>query len=152
VNLAGSGSPGGENKGSGVQAVTGLKAGVVGGLGSNAHATGVNLAVAAPIPTLKQQAATTPIQHSAPKVIYKPRPEYTAEARQLHLEGTVTVHIHVRQDGSVEVVGISDGLGHGLDESARRAVEGTKFEPATDASGHPIPWDGVVKVAFQLAG
>jgi TonB family protein len=70
----------------------------------------------------------------------------------LHLEGTVTVHIHVRPDGSVEVVGISDGLGHGLDESARRAVEGTKFEPATDAAGHPIAWDGVVKVAFQLAG
>ena len=152
VNLAGSGSPGGANKGNGVQAVQGLAGGVVGGLGTNPHATGVNLAQAAPMPTIKPQAATATIQHTAPKVIYKPRPEYTAEAKQLHLEGTVTVHIHVRQDGSVEVVGISDGLGHGLDESARRAVQGTKFEPATDASGHPIEWDGIVKVAFQLAG
>jgi TonB family protein len=152
VNLAGSGSPGGANKGNGVQAVQGLAGGVVGGLGNNPHATGVNLAVAAPMPTIRQQAAAAPVQHSAPKVISKPRPEYTAEARQLHLEGTVTVHIRVLPDGSVEVVGISDGLGHGLDESARRAVQGTKFEPATDASGHPIEWDGVVKVAFQLAG
>jgi len=28
----------------------------------------------------------------------------------------------------------------------------TKFEPATDASGTPITWDGIVNVTFQLAG
>jgi periplasmic protein TonB len=28
----------------------------------------------------------------------------------------------------------------------------TKFEPATDAAGQPISWDGVVTVTFQLAG
>ena len=28
----------------------------------------------------------------------------------------------------------------------------TKFEPATDSNGHPIAWDGDVRVAFQLAG
>jgi len=39
-----------------------------------------------------------------------------------------------------------------LDESAKRAVMATKFEPATDGSGHPVAWDGVVLVAFQLAG
>jgi len=62
------------------------------------------------------------------------------------------VHIHVLPDGSVVVLGISDALGHGLDESARRTAQGTKFAPATDASGHPIEWDGYVKVVFQLAG
>jgi TonB family protein len=100
----------------------------------------------------KPATATAAVQHAAPKVIYKPKPQYTAEAMQLHLEGTVTVRIRVLPDGSVAVLGVASGLGHGLDESAMRAIEATKFEPATDASGHPIAWEGIVNVAFQLAG
>ena len=25
-------------------------------------------------------------------------------------------------------------------------------QPATDAAGHPVDWEGIVNVAFQLAG
>lgn len=156
VNLAGSGQPGGSTTGTGARAVTGLANGVPGGTGplnSTGRVAGpVNLAVATPPPMPKQQQAAQAPTHSAPKVIYKPRPEYTEEAKQAHVEGTVTVHIHVLPNGSVQVVGVTDGLGHGLDESARRAALATKFEPATDASGHPVEWDGFVKIAFQLAG
>ena len=42
-------------------------------------------------------------------------------------------------------------LGHGLDQSAERAIQGTRFAPALDASGHPVDWEGVVRVNFQLA-
>jgi hypothetical protein len=52
----------------------------------------------------------------------------------------------------VQVIGVTSDLGHGLGESAIRAVQATRFQPAIDASGHPIDWDGVVNVAFQLAG
>jgi periplasmic protein TonB len=152
VNLAGSGSPGGSNTGRGVVAVTGMPHGVIGGTGTNPHATGVNLAAATPPPMPKAAGPVAAVQHSAPKVIYKPKPEYSAEAIQMHLEGTVTVHIHVLPNGTVEVVGVTEGLGHGLDDAAKRAALATRFEPATDASGHPIEWDGFVKVAFQLAG
>lgn len=156
VNLAGSGSPGGSMNGTGNRAVQGVKLGVDGGTGplnSTGRVAGpVSLAQATPPPNLKQQVATAPVHSSSPKVLYKPTAEYTAEAKQMHLEGTITVHIHVLPSGAVEVLGISDGLGHGLDESARRTAQGTKFEPATDASGHPIEWDGYVKVVFQLAG
>jgi periplasmic protein TonB len=153
VNLAGSGSPGGSNKGTGAVAITGMPHGVPGGTGpANGHATAVTLAQATPPPSLKPQAPPTAVQHAAPKVIYKPKPEYSEEAKQMHLEGTVTVHIHVLPNGTVEVVGVTEGLGHGLDDSARRAAQATRFEPATDAAGHPIEWDGFVKVAFQLAG
>jgi TonB family protein len=92
------------------------------------------------------------VQRTSPKVLYKPKPDYTAEARQLHIEGTVTLRIRVLPDGSVEVMAVQSGLGHGLDESAKRAIMATRFEPATDASGHPIAWDGIVNVAFELAG
>jgi TonB family protein len=157
VNLAGSGQPGGSMNGTGARGVQGVKLGVAGGTGpmnSTGRVAGpVNLAVNTPPPMPHSMGAQSEAtHHSAPKVIYKPKPEYTEEAKQLHLEGTVTVHIHVLPNGAVQVVGITNGLGHGLDESAKRAVLATKFEPATDAAGHPIEWDGFVNVAFQLAG
>jgi TonB family protein len=153
--VLGNGSPGGTTiKGNGVVAVSGIPHGVPGGTGT-APATGqqVNLGQAVAPPPIRTAAApVSTLQHPSPKVIYKPKPDYTEEAKQLHVEGVVTVHIRVLPTGSVEVVGVVNGLGHGLDESAKRAIMATKFEPATDASGHPITWDGMVNVAFQLAG
>jgi periplasmic protein TonB len=153
VNLAGSGTPGGANRGTGVQAVQGIKLGVAGGTGpATAHAGQVNLGQATPPPMPKPAGPTSLVQRAAPKVISKPKPEYTQEAIQMHVEGVVTLHIKVMPNGAVEVVGVTNGLGHGLDESAKRAIMATKFEPATDASGQPIEWDGIVNVTFQLAG
>jgi protein TonB len=156
VNLAGSGSPGGSNHGTGAQAIEGVKLGVAGGTGplnSTGRVAGpVNLGQLAPPPMAKAATATSTMQRPSPKVIYKPKPEYTPEAIQAHVEGVVTLHIRVMPNGSVEVVGVTNGLGHGLDESARRAILATRFEPATDSAGHPVEWDGIVNVAFQLAG
>jgi periplasmic protein TonB len=157
VNL-GSGQPDGKAvRGGGAVAVVGIPHGVPGGTGP-LNATGrvagpVNLGQNEPpaMPKPAQASSEAP-KVKAPRVVYKPKPEYTAEARQLHLEGMVSVRIRVLPNGSVEVLGVTNGLGHGLDESAKRAVMSTKFEPATDASGHPVTWDGVVNVAFQLAG
>jgi protein TonB len=152
----GSGSPGGTAlAGNGTRAVQGVKLGVPGGTGPN-NATGrvagpVNLGVAATSAMPKPPATATSVVRTGPKVVYKPRPEYTAEARALHLEGTVSVRLRVSAAGSVEVLGVSSGLGHGLDQAAENAVRGTRFQPAVDASGHPIDWEGVVNVAFQLA-
>jgi TonB family protein len=95
---------------------------------------------------------TSATAKSGPKVLFKPKPEYTAEAKQLHIEGNVTVRIRVSSSGSVQVLGVTSDLGHGLGDSAVRAVQSTRFSPATDDSGHPIDWEGIVNVAFQLAG
>ncbi|MEO6802394.1 MAG: energy transducer TonB [Granulicella sp.] len=155
VNL-GSGSPGGTTlAGNGVRAVQGVKLGVAGGAGPN-NATGrvagqVNLGVAIPPPASKQMEPTSAAIKSGPKVVFKPRPEYSAEARAMHLEGTVSVRLRVSAAGSVEVLGISNGLGHGLDQAAENAVRGTRFQPALDATGRPTDWEGIVNVAFQLA-
>ncbi|WP_263383835.1 energy transducer TonB [Granulicella arctica] len=152
----GSGSPGGTSlSGNGTHAVAGVKLGVPGGTGSN-NATGrvagpVNLGVAATPTAPKSMSVASAVVRTGPKVVFKPRPEYTAEARAMHLEGTVSVRLRVSSAGSVEVLGVSSGLGHGLDQAAESAVRGTRFQPALDASGHPIDWEGVVNVAFQLA-
>jgi protein TonB len=158
VNL-GNGSAGSQSTtGNGVRAVQGVPMGRPGGTGElnstgrNAAVAGVNLGnppqvAAAKVPTLSQGPVKT-----GPKVVFKPRPDYTAEARAQHIEGTVTVSLRVSSTGAVTVLGVTNGLGHGLDESARRAVEATRFQPATDSSGHPVDWEGRVNVVFQLAG
>jgi TonB family protein len=85
-------------------------------------------------------------------VLFKPHPEYTAEATRLHIEGVVSVRIHVSASGGVQVLGVTSDLGHGLGESAIHAVQGTRFQPSIDDSGRPVDWEGIVNVAFQLAG
>lgn len=137
-------------------AVKGVKLGVVGGTGQ-LSSTGrtkaaVALGQATPPPMQRPAAVAAATSHLGPKVIFKPRPEFTAEAIKLHIEGTISVRIQVSASGVVQILGITSGLGHGLDESAERAVMATRFEPATDGSGRPVDWVGVVNVAFQLAG
>lgn len=153
----GSGSPGSTNMaGTGAHTVQGVKLGVTGGTGpinSTGRTPGqVNLGQTQ-TPTMPRPAEPTRVaQHTAPKVLFKPRPQYTDEAVKLHIEGTVSVRLRVSSAGTVQVLGVTSGLGHGLDEAAIRAVQATRFQPAMDASGSPTDWEGVVNVAFQLAG
>ncbi|HEV2618512.1 MAG TPA: energy transducer TonB [Acidobacteriaceae bacterium] len=148
----GNGSPGSTSiTGRGAVAVTGLAHGVPGGTGTARTVGQVNLGgvppPSAPKPAAAVAAARTPV-----KVLSKPKPEYTQEAIDKHVEGVVSVHIRVEPNGAVQVLAITKPLGYGLDESAKRAVMATKFQPATDASGNPVAWDGVVNITFQLAG
>jgi TonB family protein len=103
-------------------------------------------------PAPAHAALPTTSAQSAPKVLYKPTPTYTAEATALHLSGSVAIRIRVSASGTVTVLAITSPLGHGLDQSAERAIQGTRFAPALDASGRPVDWEGVVRVNFQLAG
>src|ERR1700727_3186433 len=152
VNL-GSGSPTGQNmKASGPVAIAGIPHGVVGGTGPNNAVGKVNLGQNTPPPMPKPAGPTTATARSGPKVLFKPKPEYTEEAKQLHIEGNVMVRIRVSSSGAVQVLGVTSDLGHGLGDSAVRAVQATRFKPATDDSGTPIDWEGVVNVQFQLAG
>jgi TonB family protein len=152
--VLGNGSPGGTSiHGNSVAAVAGIPHGVPAGTATNRQAVSqVNLAQATPPPAPRPAPVASLVQPKPAKVTAKPKPEYTAEARQLHIEGIVTLRIRVQPNGSVEVLSVVSGLGHGLDESAKRAILATKFEPATDGFGHPVAWDGIVNVTFQLAG
>jgi len=153
----GSGSPGSQATSgyNGVRAVAGIPHGVPGATGPN-NSTGrevgqVNLGQNVQ-PAVRASMPTTTNVERAPKVLFKPTPVYTAEATALHLSGEVAVRIRVSANGSVTVLGITSPLGHGLDQSAERAIQGTRFSPALDASGRPVDWEGVVRVNFQLAG
>ena len=157
VNL-GSGQPQGSIGGTGSKAVQGVKlGGVTGGQGNQpgnglgSRPAQVALGRTPPPPPSAVHLDHPPVRQG-PQVIFKPEPVYTAEARSMHLEGQVAVRIRVSSVGQVSVLGVTRGLGHGLDESAVRAVQGTRFRPALDTSGKPTDWEGVVNVTFQLAG
>jgi TonB family protein len=84
------------------------------------------------------------------EIISKPRPDYTEEARRLKVEGEVLVRVLFTAYGEVRVLNVVRGLGHGLDESALRAVEHIKFKPA-QRDGQPADSTATVHIVFQLA-
>jgi TonB family protein len=156
VNL-GSGCPNCTNMNghdNGVGVVRGVKLGSgTGPMNSKNYAAvePVRLGTPPPPPPSRPSIASPTAAAAAPKVLFKPEPVYTEEAKAMHLEGAVTLRIRVSASGTVQVLGVVSGLGHGLDQSATRAAEGTRFRPAMDASGHPTDWEGTVVVRFQLS-
>jgi TonB family protein len=85
-----------------------------------------------------------------PVVISEPHPEYTPEAAQLRIQGEVTLQVRFLATGQVEVLRVVNGLGHGLDEAAKRVAEQIRFKPA-EKDGHPVDHTTLIHVTFQLA-
>jgi TonB family protein len=104
------------------------------------------MTVAAPVATKMQAGPTS----TSLEVISKPPVQYTAEARQLKVEGDVVLRVTFLANGQVVVDGIVHGLGHGLDEEARRVAQHIRFRPAT-RDGHPIDMTTTITISFQLA-
>ena len=84
------------------------------------------------------------------EVISKPPVQYTSEARQLKVEGDVVLRVTFLATGQVVVQGIIHGLGHGLDEEARRVAQQIRFRPAT-RDGRPVDLTTNITITFQLA-
>ena len=99
-------------------------------------------------PRPKQAETPPPVQPVV--ILSKPNPAYTDEARKLRLEGDVSVEVVFLASGSVRVVRVTNGLGHGLDEAAVRAAEQIRFKPALQ-DGKPVDFPATVHIEFQLA-
>jgi TonB family protein len=84
------------------------------------------------------------------EIISKPTPAYTDEARKLHIEGEVLLEVVFEGSGSIRVLRVVHGLGHGLDESAIKAAQQIRFSPA-QKDGQPVDFNGVLHIVFQLA-
>ncbi|HEY1469352.1 MAG TPA: energy transducer TonB [Candidatus Acidoferrum sp.] len=80
----------------------------------------------------------------------KPRPEYTAEARNLRIEGDVVLDLVFLANGSIQINRVVSGLGHGLDEAAQRAAQQIKFKPAK-RENEPVDFPARVRIEFRLA-
>jgi TonB family protein len=89
-------------------------------------------------------------QFTPPRVLAEPRPQYTEEAKQLKIQGEVTLQVRFGNDGKVEVLRVVTGLGHGLDEEATRVAERIQFKPA-EKNGKPADNITYIHILFQLA-
>ena len=84
------------------------------------------------------------------EILFKPKPDYTEEARKLKIEGEVLVRVNFTAGGEVRVLDVARGLGHGLDENALHAAQQIKFKPA-QREGQPVDSTATVHIVFQLA-
>ena len=89
-------------------------------------------------------AISTPLE-----VLFKPSADYTDEARAMAIQGEVVLEVAFGASGDVSVVRIVHRLGHGLDETAARAVAGIRFRPAT-RDGVPVAVRTLVHIEFRL--
>lgn len=127
-------------------------AGLPGGAATSYTATGKVGSVGIPAAVTAapvQQVAATP-QFSSIEVLSKPAVQYTSEARQLKIQGDVVLRVTFTAAGQVVVQGVTRGLGHGLDEEAKRVASQIRFRPATK-NGQPVDSTTTITITFQLA-
>ena len=85
---------------------------------------------------------------SAPTLIYKVEPEYTEEARQAELQGTVLLYAQIGPDGKAINMKVLRGIGLGLDEKAMEAVTRWQFKPGMKG-GQPVTVEAQIEVNFR---
>jgi TonB family protein len=114
--------------------------------GGKVASAGIPQAVqAAPV----QQVAAAPSVTNI-EVLSKPAVQYTSEARQLRIQGDVVLKVTFTAAGQVVIQGVMSGLGHGLDEEARRVAQQIRFRPATK-NGQAVDATTTIHITFQLA-
>ena len=86
---------------------------------------------------------------SAPSLIYKVEPQYTEEARQAELQGTVLLYAQISPDGKAINMKVLRGIGLGLDEKAMEAVTRWQFKPGMKG-GQPVTVEAQIEVNFRL--
>jgi TonB family protein len=101
-------------------------------------------------PTVRSHPAESTARAVPAEILSKPTPIYTQEARSLRIEGEVLLEVVLEASGSLHVVRVVRGLGHGLDDSAVKAAEQIHFKPAT-RDGQPTDSTVVLHIIFQLA-
>lgn len=89
-------------------------------------------------------------EFSPPSILDFVSPEYTDEAVDAGLEGSVQLELRVREDGTAHGIKVVRGLGMGLDERAVEAVGQWRFDPAKKA-GKPVEIPMRVRVEFDLS-
>jgi len=103
----------------------------------------------APSPSAPKKIDTGPPDKPV-EIVFKPKPDYTEEARKLRVEGEVLVNVLFKASGEISVVDVVHGLGHGLDDAAVRAAQQIRFKPALRA-GQAVDYTATVHIIFQLA-
>src|SRR5215213_5603860 len=83
------------------------------------------------------------------RLISKPEPQYTEDARKNQITGTVVLKVVFASNGSVQNIRTVSGLPYGLTERAIAAARNIKFVPATK-DGHQVSMWMQLEYNFNL--
>lgn len=84
----------------------------------------------------------------AARIIYEPKPEYPAEARQARLQGTVLIHAVIGKDGSIEDLQLLQGQCW-LAQAAIKSVRQWRYTPYL-LNGQPVEVDTTIQAIFNM--
>jgi TonB family protein len=87
----------------------------------------------------------------APVLIRERKPDYTREANEARIQGTVVLECVVWSDGSVSQVRVLQSVDttYGLDDQAVKAAKQWRFKPGTK-DGKPVPVEVTLELTFSL--
>ena len=103
----------------------------------------VLLASAVVLPAQAAKPETTP-----PQVIRNAAPEYTEEARNARVKGTVVLTAQIGTDGIAHDIRVVKHMDYGLDDKAVECLSKWLFQPGT-IDGVPRSWSVTVEIAFS---
>ncbi|QOY90735.1 TonB family protein [Paludibaculum fermentans] len=86
-----------------------------------------------------------------PKLLHQVEPDYTREAAEAGVQGTVVFEMVVNEQGVPVNIQLLSPLGFGLDEAALRSLQQWRFEPARK-DGQPVSTLANARVNFVLNG
>lgn len=86
---------------------------------------------------------------SRPRIIHTIRPEYTKEALDAKLQGTVVLSALIGIDGVPSEIKLVRELGKGLDEKAIECLRQWRFSPGL-SHGEPISVTVTVEIVFRI--
>lgn len=83
------------------------------------------------------------------KIISKPLPGYTSEAREENVEGKVILRVEFLASGDIGSIRPVTSLGGGLTEQAIEAARRIEFEPAIE-HGQPVTISKQIEYSFSI--
>ena len=99
---------------------------------------------------VKEWAPAFPISRdvSSPIILSKVEPEYPADARKAHCEGTVILDVIIDQTGRPTAILAESPVKCGLDRKAVEAVSRWRFRPGS-RNGNPVAVQSTITVSFR---
>lgn len=92
----------------------------------------------------------TSVNGNAPlKILSKPRPGYTDDARSNNVQGDVTLRVTFLASGEIGGINVVSGLPDGLNEQSIKAARNIKFAPQV-VGGNPVTVQKTLKYSFSI--
>lgn len=131
-----------------------IRLAVVAGIVAAAGLTAMSYApLVAAVPDQSERPARPSTDSSIvlPKVVHEVKPEYTREAMEARIQGSIFMSVVVLASGEVGDVTVTQSLDkeYGLDQQAVDAARQWTFEPGT-RKGKPVPVEVEIEMRFTL--